>query len=71
MSFLTCFTYVHTDPSKNKGELRPISEADISELDSTPLRPVLARSVGFHDGWGLLFEVGVLKVSGQGVGESN
>lgn len=57
-------TYIHSDSPEDQGELWPVSEADISEVYSTPLWPVGARSVGFHDGWGLLFEIGVLKVSG-------
>ena len=68
--FSLVLTYIHTDPSEYQGQLRSVSEADISELYSTPLRPVRTWSVRFNDGWGLLLKIGILKVPGQRVDES-
>ena len=63
-------TYFHTNPSEYQGQLRSVSEADISKLYSTLLRPVRPRSVGVNDGWGLLLKIGILKVPCQRVDES-
>ena len=69
--FSFVLTYTHTDPSEYQGQLRSVSEADISELYYTLLRPVGIRSVGVNDCWCLLLKVGVLKISGKRVDESH